>query len=123
MVTQSFRRSEYHHCVYFKSLENRIFIILVLYVEDILIARKIMVEINKLNAHMDMTFDMKDLGESTQISGTEIYRDKRTSKIWISQQKYVENILLIFNMNTMKLVNIPFTSPFNLSSILCPINK
>jgi hypothetical protein len=95
----------------------------VLYVEDILIARKIMVEINKLNAQMDMTFDMKDLVASKQISGTEIYRDKRTSKIWISQQKYVENILLIFSMNNVKLVNIPLASPFNISSILCPINK
>jgi hypothetical protein len=123
MVTQSFRRSEYDHCVYFKSLENGIFIILVLYVEDMLIARNIMAEISNLNARMDMTFDMTDLGASKQISGIEIYRGKRTSKIWISQQKHVENILLIFVLNNVKLVNISLASPFNLSSILYPINK
>jgi hypothetical protein len=49
MVSQNFTRSEYDHCVYFKSF-NGIFIILVLYVDDMLVARKIMVEINRLKA-------------------------------------------------------------------------
>jgi hypothetical protein len=37
MVSQNFTRSEYDHCVYFKSF-NDIFIILVLYVDDMLVA-------------------------------------------------------------------------------------
>jgi hypothetical protein len=49
MVSQNFTRSEYNHYVYSKSL-NGIFIILVLYVDDMLVARKIMVEINMLKA-------------------------------------------------------------------------
>jgi hypothetical protein len=47
MVSQNFTRSEYDHYVYSKSL-NGIFIILVLYVDDMLVARKSMVEINKV---------------------------------------------------------------------------
>jgi hypothetical protein len=62
MVSQNFTRSEYDHCVYFKKLENDIFIILVLYVDDMLVARKSMVEINRLKAQLARTFDMKDLG-------------------------------------------------------------
>jgi hypothetical protein len=62
MVSQNFTRSEYDHCVYFKSLKNGIFIILVLYVDDMLVARKNMVEINRLKAQLARTFDMKDLG-------------------------------------------------------------
>jgi hypothetical protein len=38
------------------------FIILVLYVDDMLIERKNMVEINRLNDHLDRIFYMKDLG-------------------------------------------------------------
>lgn len=47
--------------MYFKSL-NGICIILVLYVDDMLVANKSMDEINKLKAQMARTFDMKDLG-------------------------------------------------------------
>lgn len=46
--------SEYDQCVHFKSL-NGIFIILVLYVDDMLVASKSMGKINKLNAQMAMT--------------------------------------------------------------------
>jgi hypothetical protein len=49
MVSHNFIRSEYDHCVYFKSF-NGIFIILVLYVDDMLIASKSMEEINRLKA-------------------------------------------------------------------------
>ena len=37
MLSQKYVRSEYDHCAYFKQFKNGIFIILVLYVDDILI--------------------------------------------------------------------------------------
>jgi hypothetical protein len=61
MVSLNFTRSEYDQCVYFKRLENGMFVILVLYVDDMLVARKIMVEINRLKAQLAREFDMKDL--------------------------------------------------------------
>jgi hypothetical protein len=39
MVSQNFTRSEYDHCVYFKSFD-RIYIILVLYGDDMLVSSK-----------------------------------------------------------------------------------
>ena len=56
--------------MYFKKL-NDVFIILVLYVDDMLIVSKSMVEINKLKAQMARAFDMKDLGAAKQILGIE----------------------------------------------------
>jgi hypothetical protein len=123
MMSQNFTRSEYDHCVYFKSFENGIFIILVLYVDDMLIASKSMVEINRLKAQMARTFDMKDLGATKQILGIEIHRDRKNGKLWISQQKYVEKILLRFGMNNVKPVNIPFASHFKISLGLCPSSE
>jgi hypothetical protein len=64
-VSHNFNRSEYDHCVYFK-IFNGIFIILVLYVDDMLVARKNMFEINRLKALLDMTFYMMDLGEQNE---------------------------------------------------------
>ena len=76
MVSQGYTRSEYGHCLYFKEL-NDIFIILVLYVDDMLIVSKSMGEINMLKAQMARNFDMKDLGAAKQILGIEIHRDKK----------------------------------------------
>ena len=99
IVSQNFVRSEYDHCVYFKSLENGLFIILVLYVDDMIVASKSMAEINKLKIQLARTFDMKDLGATKQILGIEIHRDKEHGKLWLSQKKYVEKILIIFSMH------------------------
>jgi hypothetical protein len=38
MVSQNYTRSEYDNCVYFKMLDDDIFIILVLNVDDMLVA-------------------------------------------------------------------------------------
>ena len=62
MVTQNFTRSEYDHCVNFKTSKYGIFIILVLYVDEMLIESKSMVDINRLKVQLARTFDMKDLG-------------------------------------------------------------
>jgi hypothetical protein len=123
MVRQNYTRSEYDQCVYFKKLNNGIFIILLLYVDDILLVRKSITEINRLKAQMDRSFDMKDLGEARQILGMEISRDMRNGKIWLSQRKYVEKLLLRFGMSDVKPVSVPLASRFNLSSILCPSTK
>ena len=72
MVSLNFTRSEYDHRVYFKKMENGIFIILVLFVDDMLVARKCMVKINRLKTQLDREFDMKDLGVAKQILGIEI---------------------------------------------------
>ena len=85
MLSQKYIRSEYDHCVYFKQLSNGMFIILVLYVDDMLLASKSIDEINRLKTQMARTFDMKDLGAARQILGMEIFRDRSNGKLWLSQ--------------------------------------
>ena len=120
MMSQNYIRSEYDHSVYFKKLSNGMFIILVLYVDDMLLARKIISEINRLKAQMARMFDMKGLGAARQILGMEIFIDGSNCKLWLSQQKYIEKIILRFGMNNVKPVSVPLTSHFKLSSSLCP---
>ena len=120
MMSQNYIRSEYDHFFYFKKLSNDIFIILVLYVDDMLLASKSITEINRLKAQMARTFDMKDLGAARQILGMDIFRDRSNGKLWLSQQKYIEKILLRFGMNNVKPVLVPLASHFKLSSSLCP---
>ena len=119
MVSQGYTRSEYDHCLYIKKLSD-IFIILVLYVDDMIIVSKSIDDINRLKAHMSRTFDMKDLGAAKHIVGMEIHRDRKNGKLWLSQQKYVEKVLEKFCMNNVKPVNVPLASHFKLSSVLSP---
>jgi hypothetical protein len=47
-----------------------------------------------------------------QILVMEIHRDSKNGNLWLSQQKYVEKILMRFSMNNVKPVEIPFGFPF-----------
>ena len=106
--------------VYFKKLENDMFIILVFYVDDMLVASKNMFEISRLKAQLARTFDMKDLGATNNIVGMQIHIDRKNGKLWLSEKKYVEKILQRFSMNKVKPVNIPLASHFKLSLGLSP---
>jgi len=64
------------------------FIILVLYVDDMILESKIIIEINRLKAQMARTFDMKDLGVARQILGMNIFRDRSNGKLWLSTKVY-----------------------------------
>jgi hypothetical protein len=66
-------------------LNNEIFIILVLYVDNMLIASESMT-INLLKDHMARAFDMKDLGEKKNKSWALRYTKIKTNgNLWLSQ--------------------------------------
>jgi hypothetical protein len=62
MTEQGYSRCHSDHCVYFKKLENGSFIILLLYVDDMLVAGSNMQNINVLKKKLANSFAMKDLG-------------------------------------------------------------
>ena len=78
--------------VYFKKL-NDIFIILLLYVDDMLIVSKSMDKINRLKDQMARTFDMKDLVDAKQILGIDIHRDRKNGKLSFSQESMLRKYL------------------------------
>ena len=63
-----FKKCEADHCYYVKSFENS-YIILLLYVDDMLIAGSSIEEINNLKKQLSKQFAMKDLGAVKQILG------------------------------------------------------
>ena len=42
---------------------------------------------------LSKTFDMKDLGSAKRILGMEIQRDRKVCKLWLPQERYIEQIL------------------------------
>jgi hypothetical protein len=102
------------HCCYVKSFKNS-YVILLLYIDDMLIAGVNMEDINKLKNQLSKQFPMKDLGIAKQILGMRIVKDKVNSILKISQTEYVKKILSKFSMDGAKSVNTPFGSHFKLT--------
>ncbi|KAL6133097.1 hypothetical protein ACLB2K_065334 [Fragaria x ananassa] len=121
MRGQEYLRSEYDHCVYFKRLPDGNFIYLLLYVDDMLIASKNMMEIEKLKAQMKKHFEMKDLGEAKKILGMEITRNRDKGVVYLTQKQYLEKLLLRFRVGvSTKAVSTPLAPHFKLSAECCP---
>ena len=107
------------HCCYFKRFESS-YIILLLYVDDMLVASSDMDEIKKLKKQLLSEFDMKDLGAAKQILEMRIHRDKQRGTFQLSQAKYIGRILKRFNMSDAKAVSTPLASRFLLSKDQSP---
>ena len=68
----SYKRGEYDCCVYSHAFDDGHMIILMLYMDDMLIACWDMSKINELKGMLNFEFDMKDLGAVKKILGMEI---------------------------------------------------
>ena len=108
------KRCEAGHYCYVKSFDNS-YIILLLYVDDMLIVGSSIEEINNLKKQLSKQFAMKDLGVAKQILGMRIIREKANGTLKLSQSEYVKKVLSRFNMNEAKLVSTPLGSHFKLS--------
>ena len=109
-----FKRCEVDHCCYVKSFDNS-YIILLLYVDDMLIAGSSIEEINNLKKQLSKQFAMKDLGVAKKILGMRIIRNKANGTLKLSQSEYVKKVLSKFNMNEAKPVSTPLGSHFKLN--------
>ena len=86
MKTLGYSRSVHDPCVYMKKVSNATFgyIILVLYVDDMLILAKERSDIEKCKKQLNSAFKMKDLGTAKRILGMDIHRDLKTSNLWLT---------------------------------------
>lgn len=89
--------------------------ILILYVDDMLIAKKSLSEIVNLKQTLSDNFAMKDLGEAHHFLGMRITRDRKRGILELSQESYIQRVLQHFNMQGGKSVSTPLPSYFKLS--------
>ncbi|KAG9444920.1 hypothetical protein H6P81_016260 [Aristolochia fimbriata] len=115
MLDIGFARSNADHCVYLQRFNNGDYIILTLYVDDMLVAGTNMKKIDDLKKRLANQFSMKDLGEAKQLLGMQLTRDKKKKKLWLSQEGYVKKVLERFNMHESKAVTTTLGSQFKLS--------
>ena len=84
MMSQEYKWTFADPSVYVRRFHDDKFIILLLYVDDMLIVGQDAHMIQKLKKKLLKMFDIKDLGSAKHILGMEILRDRKAVKLWLS---------------------------------------
>ena len=120
MGEQGYKKTCSDHCEFVQKNYDKDFIILLLYVDDMLIVGKNTSKIDELKKELCKSFSMKDLGHAKQILGMRITRLRDKRKIYLSQKKYIERVLERFNMKNAKPVSTPLDGHKKLRKKMCP---
>ena len=110
------------NCIYVKFRGSK-FIILVLYVDDILLASSNKDMLLETKRFLSLNFDMKDLGEASYVLGIEIHRDRTKGVLGLSQKAYIEKMLKRFNMDKSKATPVPLAKGDKFSEAQCSKNQ
>ena len=93
-----FKENAVDNCIYVK-FKGCKFTILVLYVDNILLASNDINMLLETKRFLSSNFDMKDLGEASYVLGIEIHRDRSKGTLGLSQKAYIDRVLKRYNMH------------------------
>ena len=110
---------EEDHCVYIKR-SNIGFIILSLYVHDILIAGSDKMLIDVTKKWLSSNFEMTDMGEASYVLGVKIFRDRSKRLLALSQKTYIQKMLRRYHMHDCKPMDTSIEKNLSLSLDMCP---
>ena len=112
MMSNGFKINECDKCVYMKDTRNG-YVILCLYVDDMLIVGSNEYMINTTKELLNSQFDMKDMGLADVILGIKILRT--SDGLILSQSHYVDKILEKFNKDDSGVARTPIDTGLHLS--------
>nr|AAP46197.1 putative gag-pol polyprotein [Oryza sativa Japonica Group] len=117
-----FKENEVDNCIYIKTKGGK-FIILVLYVDDILLASSDINMLHQTKEFLSSNFDMKDLGEASYVLGIEIHRDRSKGVLGLSQKSYISRVLKRYNMSKCSATPAPIVKGDKFGLFQSPKNK
>ena len=123
MVDHSFDKTHADHCDFVKKYDGGDFLILLLYVYDMLIVKQDPKKIRSLKKALTRSSSMKDMGPTKQILGMHIVRYRTKKLLWLSQEMCVTKVLQRFNMQNSKSVGLTLPTNCKLSKNQCPKMK
>jgi hypothetical protein len=109
------------NCIYIK-IKGSIFIIIILYVDDILLASSNKNLLHETKRFLSSNFDM-DLGDVSYVLGIKIHRDKTKGVLGLSQKAYIEKVLKRYNMHECSTTHVPFMKENTLGTFQSPRNQ
>lgn len=108
-------------CIYMKVSGSK-FIILVLYVDDILLAANDISLLHDVKKFLSNNFEMKDMGEASYVIGIEIFRNRSEGLLGLSQKGYINKVLERFRMKSCSAGIVPIQKGDKFSNMQCPKN-
>lgn len=115
MIKLGFKRSDSEPCLYIKSTDRTISII-VLYVDDMLYLSNDKQEMKLIKQKMSEEFELKELGNVENFMGLKVERDRAKGILAISQGEYAREILERFDMAECKPRSIPIETKLDLET-------
>ena len=111
LLKNGYRKGSADSCIYVKSVKQEngfiSFVILAVYVDDIIPVSNDPEMLASEKQLLSNEFQMVDQGELQYILGMSIKRDREKKTLFISQEKYLENVLNRFGMQDSKPVSTP----------------
>jgi hypothetical protein len=117
-----FVENQVDNCIYVK-IKGSMFIILVLYVDDILLASSDKNLLFETKGFLPSNFDMNDLGDTSYVLGREIHQDRTTGVLGLSQKAYIEKVLKRYNMHKCSATLVPFMKGDRIGAFQSPWNE
>ena len=114
-----FTMMEEDHCMYLQRSSYG-FLILSLYVDDILIAGNNKEMIDTTKKWLSSNFEMKGMGEASYVLGVKIIRDRAKRLLGLSQETYIKKMLERYHMQDSKPMATPVEKSLSLSLDMCP---
>ena len=107
MITSfGFKKNVVDQCIYHKISGSK-FILLVLYVDDILLASNDIGLLHETKIFLSKNFEMKGLGNASFVLDIQTYRDCSHSILGLSQKAYIDKVLSRFGMKNYALGDTP----------------
>jgi hypothetical protein len=120
--TFGFTENVVDNCIYVKFKGSR-FTILVLYMDDILLACSNKDMLHETKNFPSSKFDMKDLGEDSYVLGIEIHQYRSKGVLGLSQKAYFERVLKKYNMHKCSGSPAPLVKGDKFGTFQCPMNQ
>ncbi|MCO5575087.1 hypothetical protein L7F22_028884 [Adiantum nelumboides] len=120
MRSEGYVRNHEDPCLYTCKTATGSLTVLVLYVDDMLVARKSAVDVDALKHRLHETFAMKDLRDASHILGMWITRDCSRRLLFLSQKEYIDRVLERFHMEGGKAISTTLPPYAKLTHGDCP---
>lgn len=108
-----YTKSKLEPCLYTKIVDGYKTIV-TLYVDDFFIFSNDETETLRLKEILSSKFKIKDLGQIKQCLGMSVHIDKQNNIITLSQENYIDQLLLKFNTSECKTVNTSMETKLNI---------
>lgn len=118
----SFKQLSADHCVYYQRSKDQIVSIIVVYVDDLIVASNSSEKLRDIKKELS-TFKMKDLGSIDQCLSIKFHQDRKANSMSMSQEQLIEEIIQKFNMEECKPALTPLNSSIKLTKEMSPKNE